>query len=508
MSKNHEDRLSFGKIQFDVALGPAATKPPRDPEAPFGLAVIGDFSGRSNRHTAEPIAQRRPCRIDCDNFEEVLRKLAPRLRLPLPRTPGETAEFGFQRVDDFHPDQLVQQVAPLAALLEQRKRLLHPATASAAAIELQALLETQPTPTPPQAPAPAPAESNTDTLARLLGGAPPRPASTAAAQSGAGLERMIQKIVAPSVVASVSPQQTALLSIIELELAAQLRSILHHQHFQALEAAWRGLDRLVRNFGAEENLELFLIDVSKEELAADLRAQEALDSSGLGQLIRRRADDQPWAVWLGLYAFGDDLADIELLGRLAKLSAQARLPFLSGASPHLVGCDSFDLHPDPDDWKQPMPADVRAAWQALRELPEAYYVGLALPRFLLRQPYGKDSDPIESFPFEELPGDLPHEAYLWGNPAILCGHLLAAAFQAEGWAMQTSGHGEVGDLPVHKFRQEGETRVKPCAEAWLSDRAAEAILKQGLMPVSSVKGRDVVRLAGLQSLARKPFSIR
>ena len=299
-----------------------------------------------------------------------------------------------------------------------------------------------------------------------------------------------------------------MLSRVELELAAQLRSILHHPHFQAIEAAWRGIDRLVRNFGAEENLKLFLIDVSKEELIADLRAQEEVDSSGLGQLIRRQADDQPWAVGLGLYTFDDDPGDIELLGRLAKVSAQARLPFLAGASPHMVGCDSFGLHSDPDDWKQPMPTNVRAAWQALRELPEAGYLGLALPRFLLRQPYGKDSDPIESFPFEELPGDPPHEDYLWGNPAILGGYLLAAAFQAEGWEMQTSGYGEVGDLPVHKFKQDGETMVKPCAEAWLSDRAGEAISKRGLTPVLSIKGRDMVRLAGLQSLTGKPFAIK
>jgi type VI secretion system ImpC/EvpB family protein len=299
-----------------------------------------------------------------------------------------------------------------------------------------------------------------------------------------------------------------LLSSLELELATQLRSVLHDPYFQALEAAWRGLDLMVRNFGAEENLKLFLADVAKEELAADLRAQDALDSSGLSKLLRGQADDQPWAVWLGLYSFDDVLTDVESLGRLAKVSAQARLPFLSGASPHLVGCDSFGLHPDPDDWKRPLPADVRAAWQDLCALPEAQYLGLALPRFLLRQPYGKESDPIEAFPFEELQGDLPHEAYLWGNPALPGGYLLAATFQAEGWEMRTSGYGELGDLPVHRFRQDGETKVKPCAEAWLSDRAGEAIFRQGLIPVLSIRGRDAVRLVGLQSLAGRPFTIR
>jgi len=507
MSRKQEDRLSSGKIQFDVSLGPDATGARRDADAPFGLAVLGDFSGRSNRGLIESIGPRRLWRTDCDNFEELLGKLAPRLRLPLAQDPGELTEFCFSNLEDFHPDQLLRQVAPLATLLEQRKRLLDPATAAAAATDLQTLRVRQPAPGSPQPPAPAPTESNADTLARLLGGAPPRLTPPAASPGDAGLERMIRNIVAPSVVAGVSPEQTAWLSILELELTAQLRSILHHQHFQALEAAWRGIDRLVRTFGAEDNLRLFLVDVSKEELAADLRPRAASESSGICKLIGSQADDQPWTVWLGLYTFGDNLADIELLGRLGIISAQARLPFLSGASPALVGCDSFDAHPDPNDWKPALATEVREVWQVLRDLPEASYLGLALPRFLLRQPYGKDGEPIEAFPFEELPGELPHEGYLWGNPAILCGYVLAAAFAADGWEMRTSGQGEVGDLPVHKFKREGETQVKPSAEAWLSDRAGEAIQKRGLIPLLSVKGRDEVRLAGLQSLAGKPFSI-
>jgi type VI secretion system protein ImpC len=507
MSEKHEDRRSFGKLQFDVSLESGAARTRRDPEAPFALAVLGDFSGRFNRGVTEPVGERRVWRVDCDNFEEVLGKLAPRLRLSLPSRPGEAAEFRFATMDDFHPDQLVRQDAPLAALLEERRQLRDPATAAAAANRLQELLNRLATPPASQPAATAAAESDGDTLARLLGGTPRPPASAAAGPGGAGLDRLLQSIVAPSVVPSASPQQTALLSLLDLELARQLRAILRQPDFQALESAWRGADRLVRNFGAEDNLKLFLIDVSKDELAADVRSEEALDSSGLSRLVRRQAEELRWAVWLGLYTFADTLADIELLGGLAGVSAWARLPFLADASPHLAGCDSFHLHPDADDWKQPIPADVRAAWRALRELPAASYVGLALPRFLLRQPYGKDSEPIESFLFEELPGDHSHEAFLWGNSAILCGHLLAAAFQAEGWEMRTSGYGEVGDLPVYKFREEGETKVKPCAEAWLSDRAAEAIFKQGLMPVLSVRGRDAARLAGLQSLAGRPLPV-
>jgi type VI secretion system protein ImpC len=148
-----------------------------------------------------------------------------------------------------------------------------------------------------------------------------------------------------------------------------------------------------------------------------------------------------------------------------------------------------------------MPADSRAAWAALRALPEATHLGLVFPRVLLRQPYGKGSDAVESFPFEELSGEAAHESFLWGGGAIVCGWLLAAAFRAEGWAFTASGSGELEELPVYKFTQDGETVVKPCAEVWLTDRAGERILEHGLMPLLSIKGRGAVRLANVQSVA-------
>ncbi len=132
---------------------------------------------------------------------------------------------------------------------------------------------------------------------------------------------------------------------------------------------------------------------------------------------------------------------------------------------------------------------------------------MASPRVLLRQPYGRDSDSIDSFPFEELTGDAVHERYLWGNPAFFCGYLLADAFKAEGWEAGFTGAGEVGGVPVHKFRQDGETKVKACAEAWLTDRAAEVIERQGIMPFQSVKGRDAVRLVNMRSIAQPTKSL-
>ena len=157
-------KFSFGEIQFDVSLGSAAARARRDPEAPFGLAVLGDFSGRANRGLREPIGQRRIWRVDCDNLDHVIGKLDASLRLPLSSTSSPppvanppaapTTDLHFPSLEHFHPDQFLKQVAPLAALVEQRQRLLNPSTALAAASELQTLLAHQPAQSPAAAPPP------------------------------------------------------------------------------------------------------------------------------------------------------------------------------------------------------------------------------------------------------------------------------------------------------------------------------------------------------------------
>ncbi len=492
-------KFSFGEIQLDVKPGSGKAAAGHEPGLPFILAIVADFSGRANHRLIEPVSQRRTSRVDCDNFEAIVAGLDARLELIGPAS--ETLRLQFGSLDDFHPDRLLQVVPSLAGLLSARRRLLSPSTTGDAARELQTLLAAQAPPAEPQPSKASATESDRDTLARLLGGtAPTNPPSQT--EPATGVEKLIRNIVAPSIVPGASPQQAALLSAVDLELTRRLRWILHHPDFQALESAWRGLDLLVRNLGAEENLKICLVDISKQEIAADLMAQENLEASGFGRLLQRHMEEQRWGVWIGHYTFGATVREIELLGRLAKLAAGAGVPFLAAASPSLAGCDSFGSHPEPGDWKQPLEAEAAAGWAALRELPDAAYAALCLPRFLLRQPYGQQSDPIDSFAFEEMSADVPHEHYLWGNSAVLCGSLLAEAFQAEGWDMRPSGVGEVGELPLHKFKENGETVVKPCAEAWLNQRAADSLAERGLLPVLSVKGRNAVRLGPLRSLRR------
>jgi type VI secretion system protein ImpC len=502
--------FSFGEIQLDVSLGDSPARSPRDAESPFMLLIAADFSGRTNRGVIEPMAGRRPVHVDCDNFEKVMAGLGGTLSLPAARPGVPAVELRIETVEDFHPDNLVKQVDSLAALIRTRRRLQSPATAADALVDAGRLLaapsvsaESGSTP----AASSASGESTQDTLARLMGGPPPKAAPPARpGDPGIAVSALIKNIVGPNVVSDATPEQMAALAAIEVELAAQLRAILHHPDFQALEVAWRRLDQLVREFGGEEQIKLFLLDASKAELSADLKAVKNLSQTGLVKSLR----DEPWALMIGAYIFDDSVEDLEVLGRVAKVAALLGAPFVAGASSQMVGCVSLADQPDADEWRRVMSPESREAWSALRSLPEAAHLGLVLPRVLSRQPYGKGSDVVEAFGFEELSGDGPHESYLWGNGAFVCGFVLAEAFRAEGWEMTATRAGEMDDLPVHKFSKDGETQVKPCAEAWLSERVGDRIGEQGVMALLSVKGRGAVRLAELRSVAlpAQPLALR
>jgi type VI secretion system protein ImpC len=293
--------------------------------------------------------------------------------------------------------------------------------------------------------------------------------------------------------------------MIDRALASQMRALLHAPDFQALEAAWRAVFLLVRRLETDSQLKLYLIDLSKAELTADLGGTEDLRSTGLYRMLVDRnlgtTGGDPWALIVGNYTFGPTCQDAETLARLAQIATAAQAPFIAGASSHAIGCESLAETPYPEDWQWEAEAEDRAAWEALRRRPEAGHLGLALPRFLLRLPYGEASDPAESFAFEEMQGSPAHEDYLWGNPAFACALLLAQSFSEYGWQMRPGVHAEIGGLPLPVYDKDGDSELKSCAEALLTERAAGKILESGMMPLVWLKGQDTVRLVRFQSIA-------
>lgn len=494
------DRYADVRLDADARAAEPDARPLA--ERPFTLALLGDFSGRGDAAPRPDLAGLRPLGVDRDDFDAVLARLAPQLRLR-PDGAAQPPDVSFRDLDDFHPDQLFARLPLFQELRLLRRRLADPASFRQAAAEL----------TPPAEPtAPAPAATTTtlsggELLELMLGEAPPAVPPAPAAAEAADLRAYVRRLVAPHRVAGPEPGQAELLARLDAALGEQMRALLHHPAFQALEALWRATFLLVRRVETGPSLRIYLLDVTRAELQADLAPGRELHESALYRLLveaaRETPGGTPWSLLAGDYRFGPAEDDLRLLGRLAELAERAGAPFLAAAAPELIGCPSFAALPEPAGWAEP-----DAAWQALRREPAARWLGLAAPRLLLRLPYGEDAEPCESFRFEELPGPPRHDDYLWGSPAFACALLLAQSFAAAGWAMRPGMLREIERLPLHLARDaDGDTRAQPCAETLLTERAAQRILDAGVMPLASRKEQDAVHLVRFQSVASPPAAL-
>jgi len=483
--------FSFGEAGIDVDAGSQPSLEAPEPDTPFRILILGDFSGRASRGVCEPnLAGRRPVLVDRDNFEEVLEKLRPELRL----TPQISMRF--RELEDFHPDRIFERVEVFAALREMREKLSDRATFAASAAALQ-----------PQAPAAPPASPPPQvSLSDLVDETQTREAARPS-RALDDFSELVRELVAPHLVPGADPRQAEFIAMVDSATGDVMRTVLHHAEFQALEAAWRGLFFLLRRLETDVELKLYLLDVSKAELAADLKRAANLRTTGIYRVLVEQTVEtpggQPWAVVGANYTFDDSVDDVTLLGYLGGIARAADAPLLAAASPRVLGAESLGKTPEPEKWRAVEPERAQA-WEILRNFPEARYLGLALPRFLLRLPYGKGTEPVEQFDFEEFEGAPAHEDYLWGNPALACVYLLGQAFAQWGWDMRPGALRDIGGLPAHVYREDGESRLKPCAEALLTEKAATKILDQGLMPLLSLKDRDAIRLLRFQSLADPP----
>lgn len=484
---------------------------------PMRILVLSGCSGWDSQGQPNPnamLGKSTPVAVDIDNFDEVLARANPSVCLPIGRETGKPIKVAFDSLDDFHPDALYRRLGIFKECRELRARLADPMSFSPAAAELRQaavdLQQGQEVFQPSTLGAKVAREEDTATFERLLGS---RSAGTGRLRTGheTGLTEFIRDIVAPHITPAPDPYQPIYIASVDEAASQLLRTLLHHPAFQALEAAWRSLHLLVSNMETGEKLQLDLLDVSKQALREDLQAaRDNITSTGLYRLLVKQTagvtGEPPWSLLIGNYTFGSNVDDINLLAALGGLASQAGGPFLAAADPAILGCRSVHEAPDPDGWG-PIDAEAEARWHALRKSPVARWIGLALPRLLLRLPYAPETDPIESFAFTELTGTPDHEHYLWGNPAMGCALLIATSFLQHGWAMQLNERLQLDGLPAYSYQRDGEVVMQPCAELYLTERAAPAIQARGLMPWLSYKNRNTVRLAGFQSLADVPADL-
>jgi type VI secretion system protein ImpC len=497
--------FDFGGVNLTAGGESSGARP--SPETPFRIAILGDFSGRANRRIFEPntIAKRRTLLVDRDSFDQALARTGAEIQLAI----GDASlRLRFSELEDFHPDRIYQHLEAFGKLRDLRGRLQDPSTFERAADELE--LRSSGSVSKPWSADTSPAAAPNATrlaagrlLDEMIEQTESRVAEDRYKRKPDEVREFAQRVAAEHVVSPPDARQPEVLSVIDRGIGGLMRAVLHNRDFQALEAIWRATFLLVRQLETGSRLKLYVIDIPKDELAADLKSAADLRDTGMYRLLVEQsvetAGAEPWAIIVGSYAFGSESDDATVLSRMSQIAHRAHAPFVAEASPHLLGCDSLASTPHPRDWKASR--QLAGDWAALRRQPEADSVGLALPRFLLRLPYGAKTVPLESFDFDEFQELPKHEDYLWGNPGFAVALLLAQSFSEAGWDMKPGSVSEIDRLPLHVYEKNGESESKPCAEVLLTEDAAERILDEGMIPLVSFKDRDSARVMRFQSIA-------
>ncbi len=328
------------------------------------------------------------------------------------------------------------------------------------------------------------------------------------------VKTLAEQLLADTVVISDDVMSTiqALIAEIDTKLTEQVNLILHHEEYQTLEGAWRGLHYLVSNTETDEQLKIRVNNISKKELAKELKKYKgtAWDQSPIFKQIYEAEYGQfggePYGCLVGDYYFDHSPQDVELLGNIAQISAAAHAPFISAADASVMQMDSWQELSNPRDLTKIFSTPEYAAWRSLRESDDAKYLALTMPRTLSRLPYGAKSDPVEEFDFEEDTNGADHSRFAWQNSAYAMAVNINRSFKEYGWCSRIRGvesGGAVESLPAFTFpTDDGGVDMKCPTEIAISDRREAELAKNGFMPLIHKKNSDMAAFIGAQSLQK------
>jgi type VI secretion system protein ImpC len=294
-------------------------------------------------------------------------------------------------------------------------------------------------------------------------------------------------------------------------ISKQLNSIMHHPSFQKLEGTWRGIKYLLDQSETGVMLKIKVFNASKRDLLKDMQRAPEFDQSSLFKKVYEEEfgvfGGAPFAALLGDYDFGRGAEDMDLLRRVAQVAASAHAPFISAAAPELLNLTDFTQLGLPRDIAKIFDSTEYAKWKSFRQSEDSRYVALTLPRVLSRLPYGRETNQVDGFDFEEEVDGSDHSKYLWSNAAYALGARLTDAFAKYGWCAAirgVEGGGLVEDLPAHNFlTDEGDVALKCPTETQITDRREKELADQGLVPLVHCKGTDYAAFFSVQS-ANKP----
>ena len=304
----------------------------------------------------------------------------------------------------------------------------------------------------------------------------------------------------------------AMIAALDAKLTEQVNVIMHNEDFQKLESAWRGLHHLVNNTETDEFLKIRVLNISKKDLARTLKKFRgtAWDQSPIFKQIYEQEYAQfggePYGVLIGDYEFDHGPQDVQLLGDLAQVAAAAHAPFIAAAAPGVLGMESWNELANPRDLTKIFQTPEYAAWRSLRESEDSRYIGLCMPRFLSRLPYGEKTVPVDEFHFEEDVEGADSSKFCWSNAAYAMATNITRSFKMYGWCSRIRGvesGGAVEGLPAYTFpSDDGGVAMKCPTEIAISDRREAELAKNGFMPLIHKKNSDFAAFIGAQSLQK------
>jgi type VI secretion system protein ImpC len=325
-----------------------------------------------------------------------------------------------------------------------------------------------------------------------------------------GVAAFIAEMLAPSKATEKVERSAvdAMIAELDKKLSAQVNEIMHHSDVQRLESAWRSLRFVIERLDFRENIKVDLLNVDRDTLQSDLEDSPDLTKSGFYRLVYSNEygvfGGKPYGVMNMNFAFGPGPQDVEMLRKLASVAAMSHVPVLANASPKFFGDETFNGLPTLKDLKSIFEGPQYARWNGFRDSEDARYVGLCLPRYLLRVPYGEKTVPVKAFNFEEdVVGK--HERYLWGNASNALLTRIAESFAKYRWAPNIIGPqagGTVDNLPIHTFESMGELQNKVPTEILLTERREYELSEEGFISLVYRKESDNAAFFSANSVQR------
>lgn len=436
------------------------------------IAILGDFSGNS----VNPVTKRRFIAVDRDTIDQAIHLVRPSIELHLPYCHSLT----ISKWVDFHPDQIVQRVPSLKALLYAREEVGNPPAMRQHLAEAGASsdIDTEPAVSGEDANASVSNESapaDDDLLDSILGGSPTlgqSPTSSVSARPSkveSKFDRMVRAIVEETSSGADFAREDARRAAIDEELALRLRGILHHPAFQAVEANWTGARNIVR---AGDATAVRLLDIRAGEVTAEAEAF-------LGLLEVSSGEER--------HQFSHLLCNLEVTSHAEGL-ALCRL--LSGFGAACGAAVVANVQPSALFDGAVLDQQLR---QQVVEM-SADNLALAYPQVLLRLPYGEETEEIEEFEFEEFAAAPEPNQYLWGGAAFALGAALS------GWRENGGPFGEIPSLPIHVYRAGTETQSTGPVAEMLYEGRINGLNEAGVTCIVGVAGGDSAHVVGLRSL--------